>query len=159
MEECRLIYKSVPTEEIVSNETLADITENGAIQNRKLDITGLLILTGDEFLQVLEGPRKAVNELYLKIAKDKRHREVQLISYEQISQRFFQTWNMRLIDLWDLPGQTREYLLAKYSSEDEVIRIPDSFLEIHSLLLDARAFCLSEPWKGHAPKSSVDTKN
>ena len=151
MEECRLIYKSIPSEEVVSNETLADITENGAVNNRKLNITGLLILTGDEFLQVLEGPTKAVNQLYLQIAKDKRHRDVQLISYETINQRFFQTWNMRLIDLWDLPGQTRQYLLAKYKSDDEMIRIPDTFLEIHSLLLDAKAFCLSEPWKGKEP--------
>jgi len=146
--ECRLIYKSIPSDEFVSNETVADIVSKGAVRNREFGITGLLILTGREFLQVLEGPSKAVNELYLRIAKDSRHTKIQLVSFEQINQRFFQTWNMRLVDLWDLPGPTRQFLSSKYKSEDGMIRIPESSMEIHSLLLDARAFCLSEPWKG-----------
>jgi hypothetical protein len=147
MQECRLIYRSVSTDDFVCNETLSDITEKGAENNRKKGITGLLILTGNEFLQVLEGPLEAVNHLYLTIAKDPRHTKINLMSFELISSRFFETWNMRLIDLWDLPGPTRAYLLSKYPHDDEVIRIPSTFIEIHSLLLDARSFCLSTPWK------------
>ena len=40
--------------------------------------------------------------------------------------------------------------MNKYESEDGMIKIPPTSMEIHSLLLDARAFCLSEPWKGMA---------
>jgi hypothetical protein len=147
MQECRLIYKSVATEEIVSNETLSEITGKGASHNREKGITGLLVLSGNEFLQVLEGPLPLINELYLKIAKDTRHHHICLLSFELISERYFDSWNMRLIDLWDLPGPTRKFLLSKYAHEDEVIRIPTSFLEIHSLLLDAKSFCVSTPWK------------
>ena len=103
--ECRLIYKSIPNEDFVSNETVRDIVEKGAVKNSERGITGLLILTGHEFLQVLEGPTRQVNELYLTISRDERHKEVELISFEQINKRFFQTWNMRLVDLWDLPDQ------------------------------------------------------
>jgi len=148
--ECRLIYKSVPSGDFVSNDTVVDIVEKGAVKNSEKGITGLLILTGNEFLQVLEGPTREVNELYLTIARDDRHRDIRLISFEQITKRYFQTWNMRLVDLYDLPGSTRQYLMNKYENEDGMIKIPESSMEIHSLLLDAKSFCLSEPWNAKA---------
>ncbi|MCG8529006.1 MAG: BLUF domain-containing protein [Opitutales bacterium] len=147
MKECRLIYKSLSTDEIVSNETLQEIIEKGSKNNSEKDISGLLLLTGNQFLQVLEGPLEEVNQLYLKICKDTRHHHVNLLNFELIAERYFETWNMRLVDLWDLPGTQREFLLSKYKSKDEVIEIPDNFLEIYSLLLDAKSFCTSTPWK------------
>jgi len=147
MEECRLIYKSISTEEITSNQTLADIIDKATAVNTKLNITGLLILSGDQFLQVLEGPIDAVNDLYLKIAKDDRHKKVTLIDYEIMSTRYFKTWSMQLVDLWDLPGETRNFLLKKYDSVDKVIQIPNTLDLIYSLLVDAKSFCDSKPWE------------
>jgi hypothetical protein len=139
MSECRLIYRSVSTDEFVSNETVREIAEKGATNNRKQNITGLLVLTGREFLQVLEGPVVEVNALYQKICLDPRHNQVVLIKYELIRSRQFEDWSMRLVDLWDIPGTTREFLKSKYLTVDEVIQIPCDAMAVQSLLLDAKA--------------------
>ncbi len=146
MTTCRLIYKSAAHEATLANEALADLQRIATEKNSRLGITGMLILSGDRFLQVLEGDSDKVNQLYARIIADQRHHDVELISYEAIAQRFFDIWAMRLIDLYDLPLQPRQFLMKKYESEDGVVRIPDQINLVYSLLLDAKLFCLSEPW-------------
>ncbi len=139
MNECRLIYKSVSKDEFVSNETVESISQKGAINNSKKGISGLLILTGNHFLQVLEGPETAVNELFQKICLDDRHQQIKLINYDLITQRQFEVWSMRLVDLWDISGDTRDFLKTKYPCKDDIIEIPDDPMAVHALLLDAKA--------------------
>jgi hypothetical protein len=147
MEECRLIYKSLSVDEIPSNEDLKSLTETSAERNKNLGISGLLILSGNQFLQVLEGPVGAVNELFIKISKDPRHHKIELINYEYITQRHFEEWNMRLVDLWDLEGKTRTFLSRKYPVKDQVIQIHHQLHVVYSLLLDAKLFCINKPWE------------
>ena len=113
--------------------------------NLRDNITGLLLLSGDRFLQVLEGDSKAVNRLYGKIYQDSRHREVELISFESIDVPYFETWGMRLVDLYDLPTHPRQFLMDKYEHLDGDIQIPSRLHEVFSLLLDAKALCQSNP--------------
>jgi hypothetical protein len=73
-------------------------------------ITGLLCVTGDVFIQVLEGGRDEVCELFNIIVRDPRHDNVRLLAYEEIRQRKFGTWTMGHVDLAKInPG-----LLLKY---------------------------------------------
>jgi len=113
--------------------------------NLRDKITGLLLLSGDRFLQVLEGDSKAVNRLYGKIYQDSRHREVELISFESIDVPYFETWGMRLVDLYDLPTHPRQFLMDKYEHLDGDIQIPSRLHEVFSLLLDAKALCQPNP--------------
>lgn len=49
------------------------------------------------FLQCLEGPAPAVNELYRRIARDDRHVDVTLLDYTGIRHRDFGQWSMAYV--------------------------------------------------------------
>ena len=62
-------------------------------------ITGVLCQGQGFFFQVLEGERSRVNALYRRICADKRHQDVDLLHYEEITERRFGQWSMALIRL------------------------------------------------------------
>ncbi|MEM9017071.1 MAG: BLUF domain-containing protein [Verrucomicrobiota bacterium] len=141
---CRLIYKSKTSWDILSNETLTDLATRSARRNSAADITGMLILSGESFLQVLEGPDEAVNRLYAKIMRDELHSEVTLLTYEQIPARSFADWSMRIVDLNDLPIAERNTFRRKYDDTEGYVEIPNDTLRAVALLFDAKAVCLAE---------------
>lgn len=141
---CRLIYKSRTSWDLLSNEVLLELAKTSAGNNAERDITGLLILSGESFLQVLEGPADEVNDLYLRIARDERHGKLRLLRYESISKRLFKDWAMHVVDLDDLPMSQRQVLTRKYPVEEGSIAIPDDDRLALALLLDARRLTLSE---------------
>lgn len=146
MTDCRLVYRSRSSEDVTSNETLRQLVGTCQESNDRVGITGLLIFSDECFLQVLEGPLQFVNVLYGNIVRDARHREVELLVFEQIGPRYFDQWSMRLVDLDDLPIIHREFLEAKYTTHDAGIVIPTQPHLVYALLLDAKTMCLSEPW-------------
>ena len=143
----RLIYKSTATAEVISNRTLRDIEEQASAANTEKGITGLLVLTGNIFLQVLEGSSGDVTALIGNIIADKRHHDVELLTFQPIGVRCFDEWSMRSVDLYDLPGDRRALMAAKYGGTDGVIAIPDDEHLVHAFLLDAQFVCSSTPWK------------
>lgn len=143
MSKCRLIYKSVAELDTLSEDVLRPLVEASARDNRKRKITGLLLLLGDRFVQVLEGPATSVNALFRKIVADPRHRDVQIVSYESIAEPCFSDWSMEILDLNDLPRTPRQVLIGKYPSRDGSISVPNSLPMIYALLLDARAIRLT----------------
>lgn len=145
---CRLIYKSRTSWDLLSNETLLELAETSAGNNEKLGITGLLVLAGENFLQVLEGPAEALNDLYLKIARDKRHSHPRLLRYERITRRAFADWAMHVVDLDDLPPGDRDFLRKRYPTEDGSVVIPDDDRMALRLLHDAKKLTRSETERG-----------
>jgi hypothetical protein len=142
----RLIYKSIATDEVVSNKTLQDLESQATWSNGEKGITGLLMLSGNAFLQVLEGQAHDLTELFGRIMQDRRHHQVELITFEKIFERSFSDWNLRLVDLHDMPGQQRALMSTKYRKSEGNIAIPEELNEVYALLLDARFICLSAPW-------------
>lgn len=106
----RLMYASRAADS-VSTDALGAILRRSRQDNQASGITGLLCLSGGSFLQVLEGGRAQVSALYNRIAADARHRDVVLLSYEEIGERRFAGWAMGLIDL----SRLNPALLLKYS--------------------------------------------
>ena len=109
----RLMYASRTTA-AVDQDALAAILRQSKDNNPALGITGLLCHCGSSgiFMQVLEGGRSAVNRLYLKIAADPRHTDVEVLDYAEITERRFAGWTMGQINMSRLnPG-----LLLKYSA-------------------------------------------
>ena len=51
--------------------------------------------------QVLEGERSAINRLYARIIRDPRHKDVELLPLEEISERRFAKWSMAFVDISD----------------------------------------------------------
>lgn len=67
--------------------------------NKAQGITGVLCQGQGFFFQVLEGGRGRVNALYRRICADTRHQDVELLRYEDISERKFSPWSMALVKL------------------------------------------------------------
>jgi hypothetical protein len=63
------------------------------------------------FIQVLEGGREEVCELFGAIMSDKRHGGVRILVYEEISERRFGGWNMGQVNM----TKVNPALLLKYS--------------------------------------------
>jgi len=97
----------------VDQEELLAILKQSKVNNPKLGVTGVLCACFDSrvFMQVLEGGRSAVNRLYNRIANDPRHHDVELLSYEEISERRFSGWAMGQVNM----ARLNPALLLKYS--------------------------------------------
>jgi Sensors of blue-light using FAD len=106
----RLMYASRATDS-VDHEALLAILRQSKAGNAQLGITGVLCFSEGIFLQVLEGGRMPVNALYNRIAADKRHRDVVLLTYEEIGERSFAGWSMGQVNL----ARLNPALLLKYS--------------------------------------------
>jgi hypothetical protein len=110
----RCLYASraaAPTSLALLDSILAQSERN----NPTSGITGLLCFAGDIFVQVLEGGRDEVCELFNAIVRDPRHVEVRLLSYEEISERRFGKWTMGQVNIRNINPD----LLLKYSKKAE----------------------------------------
>lgn len=66
-------------------------------KNASLGVTGALIFNDGFFGQVLEGPLKAVEEVFEKIQIDERHCDVVVLDLKPVTQRGFPHWSMGYI--------------------------------------------------------------
>jgi len=67
--------------------------------NRAHNISGVLCQGQGFFLQVIEGQRSHINALYGRILADTRHKDVELLHWEETTQRLFGRWAMALVHL------------------------------------------------------------
>jgi hypothetical protein len=92
---------------------IESILDQSKRNNIERGITGILCYTNDLFIQVLEGGRDEVCELFTGIARDARHKDVCILVYEEIAERRFSNWTMGQVDIAKVnPG-----LLLKYSKK------------------------------------------
>ena len=89
----RLTYTSRATEALTA-AAMDAILASSRKNNPSNGITGVLCTNNYIFLQMLEGGRKEVNETYNRIANDKRHQDVQILNFEEITERKFAVWSM-----------------------------------------------------------------
>jgi hypothetical protein len=106
----RLMYASRAADSIDEDELHAILRRSKA-DNPKHGITGVLCYSEGIFIQVLEGGRGPVNHLYNRIVADPRHRDVVLLTYEEIGERRFAGWSMGQVNMHRL----NPALLLKYS--------------------------------------------
>lgn len=93
-----LTYESTAVNIMTSSE-MESLLEEARTHNKSKDITGCLIYYKGKFVQLLEGDKKEVQELYDRIKKDPRHKEVTLFSEDKIIKRTFPNW-VWLTTLW-----------------------------------------------------------
>jgi len=82
----------------VTSQQCAAIAQLSATNNRRDDVTGLLLFNGKRFLQVLEGPRDAVDRTFARIHADPRHRAVVKLREGSTDVREFGEWAMAFDD-------------------------------------------------------------
>jgi hypothetical protein len=93
--------------------TVDAIVEQSRRNNPARGITGLLCFVDDVFVQVLEGGRDPVCDLFTTIVRDERHQGVRLLAYEEIGERRFGHWNMGQVNI----AKVNTALLLKYSEK------------------------------------------
>ncbi len=100
-----LVYTSVASQDF-SKEELTGLLEQARTANERLGVSGMLLFSGGNFFQVLEGRPSVVDALYQKISLDQRHTMLATIVREAIAKRFFGDWSMGFSDVTenDLAG-------------------------------------------------------
>ena len=102
----RLIYVSKAVDP--QTRTLTDsILRKAHVWNMQNDITGVLCEGQGVFLQALEGERGRVTRLYARIFADPRHKDLELIHCESITERRYGEWSMVRVNLSDVDPQTK----------------------------------------------------
>lgn len=116
----RLLYAS--RADSVTPELIDAILARSRVTNPALGITGILCHGGDVFMQVLEGGREPVNELYNRIVRDPRHQNVTLLHYAEVAERRFSGWTMGQVNL----ARINPSIVLKYSERPvlDPFRVP-----------------------------------
>ena len=78
-------------------EELRRVMESSRRRNAEAGITGVLRYDGAYFLQVLEGPRAAVEATMQRIRCDPRHTDIRLLNAGPLERRDFGDWSMVLV--------------------------------------------------------------
>ncbi|WP_295539175.1 BLUF domain-containing protein [uncultured Thiohalocapsa sp.] len=89
----QLCYLSTASRDM-QREDLVDLLTTSRHKNTALGITGLLLYSGDQFIQLLEGEESVVRALYAQIARDERHHDVALAFEEHVAERQCPDWSM-----------------------------------------------------------------
>ncbi len=88
-----LTYTSAATR-LMSVAEIVEMVEQIRPKNERLGVTGLLLYSGGNVIQTLEGTPDAVDEVFDTIRTDSRHGEVLLVDRREIDERSFATWSM-----------------------------------------------------------------
>ena len=109
----RLLYVSRAVD--TSSEAIEAILTQSRQHTPASGITGVLCYGGGIFLQAIEGGRSAVSDLYGHIQRDPRHKDVELLAFEEITERRFGGWTMGQVNLTKL----NHSIVLKYSERPE----------------------------------------
>ncbi|MCZ4271352.1 BLUF domain-containing protein [Maritalea porphyrae] len=93
----QIIYASLGTRRLTRDE-IRDLLHISRKNNHSVDVGGLLVYHDNCFLQVLEGPRIAVEAIFMRIKTDPRHRNVKLLLRHGVGELEFNDWSMAYID-------------------------------------------------------------
>lgn len=139
-----LVYRSVAKPSFKQSE-VEKMLKKARIANRNLGITGCLLYYAGEFIQYLEGNQIKVLELFDRIKKDKRHTDIELISYGERDSREFDQWEMAYENFLGENDQITYLKLLVSSYMEEPKKISNmhpasmSFWETVSKLLQANS--------------------
>ena len=94
----QLGYASAAVEPF-TGEKLVELLSAARRNNAALGVTGMLLYHEGSFLQILEGEREVVEDLYDRIAADPRHVEPLLLFRHEEHPRSFGDWTMGFHEL------------------------------------------------------------
>ncbi|NYE36394.1 putative sulfurtransferase [Nocardioides cavernae] len=88
-----ITYTSSATR-LMSVGQLVELIEQIRPKNERLGITGLLLYSGGNVIQTLEGTADAVDGLLEVISADPRHAQLRVLDRRLVDERAFATWSM-----------------------------------------------------------------
>jgi blue light- and temperature-responsive anti-repressor len=150
----RLIYRSraviaeaVPeavTEAGLQRELRA-IVSTARWRNKDDNLTGALLFTGGGFAQVLEGRREIVERTFERIAADRRHTDVTVLSFTPTPQRSFPDWPMGFCgqpppgstELFEHLPDTSVFYGARVTTGSDVLRFLEKLVQREDVWIGA----------------------
>lgn len=88
-----LLYLGIARNQF-TDEDLNSLLEQARLRNEFLDITGKLLHCEGTFIQLLEGKKESVDEVYQSITIDDRLIAVKLITTGTTNDRYYKDWSM-----------------------------------------------------------------
>ena len=131
----RLIYHSQSL--IASDQRrseLGKIFTTARRNNKRLGVTGALMVSGDSFVQTLEGDEAVVRDLYAAITQDARHDSVSLLEEQVVDGRTFGRWAMAKVgtdgasDIRLLSNASKGVIVAVPGTDPSVTREQETVL-------------------------------
>ncbi len=116
-----LLYCSSASQDLTSDD-ITEILNTSQKHNSEREITGCLLYFDKQFIQIIEGEKKPVRQLYANIEKDIRHENVILLKENEKEERFFNHWSMAF----------KELSLGDMENIDEVLTV-NNFIIYHAL--------------------------
>jgi hypothetical protein len=131
----RLVYVSSATVPF-SKTDLVNLLDTSRRNNMRRNVTGMLLYKDGDFLQLIEGERQQVKDLFEHIKQDPRHENTIVIDEEDTEGRIFNDWSMGFRDLSDpevhkLPGYS-QYMNTPLVAES-LAKHPSVALELLSM--------------------------
>ena len=102
--------------ENMGHRALNELLDVSQRNNSTMDISGFLHIENQIVLQYLEGPSNLLQHAVDRIREDPRHAEFSILSHGPTERRFFEGWNMALVEsttlsLFDLMGRQCERIV------------------------------------------------
>ena len=124
-----ICYISKQSEALIDSE-LESLFGYIVSMNSTLQISGALLPNEGLFLQVLEGDKLRIDELFSKIRKDKRHKNILMVLDQKIENRIFQNYeaNFNILKTKDDIKRLNTYL-SKYSFKNKYSKNIQTLME------------------------------
>ena len=104
-----LVYCSIAVKGLTFHD-LEHLATRAQVYNLRNDITGMLLYSGDNFIQALEGRLPALELLMEKIVVDERHHQFERLLCAPIVQRRFGRWALGVLDASESADLDRDKL-------------------------------------------------
>jgi len=89
----QIIYISSAVRKMDDDELL-DILKTSRDNNKKNDISGMLLYDNGSFIQILEGEDSLIDTIFNNIQNDERHNNIMVMQNRDIDSREFAEWSM-----------------------------------------------------------------
>lgn len=108
--------------QVLTNQGIERLLFQIREKNKRLAITGILLLIQGKFVQYIEGQSTEIDKVYEKIKLDSRHNELVLLDSGEIDKRQFKDWSMAYKKIGD--DQIKEILGHTKLNLDDLFLYP-----------------------------------
>ncbi len=107
-------------------------------KNLAHNITGLLLYVDGKFVQVIEGNKSDIDQLYANIKQDSRNKQVTQLIYKKIETRNFEKWEMGFVSALEVEIRNIAGLSRFLDPNYDIDSIAKQNDEVFDLLIDFR---------------------
>lgn len=117
----QLVYVSISDLEF-DNQDIMNLLDVAREKNSQLDITGMLIYKDGIFMQLLEGKKEVVRNVYDNtIVHDRRHSNCRVILEAEGNERLFRSWTMAYKDVHESEHKLLNNILPLFELKNQNI--------------------------------------